>query len=329
VNAGQSSFVRTLYPQAMIHALGAQIATVKPVDQLGLLYDTWAFGQSGYAPVTTYLDLARTIPLDADPLVWRQIVSTLVAIDRLYRDRPDQAAFVAFARDWLHPLAARLGWDARANEEPNAAILRQAVLVALSRFGDQAVIAEARRRFDIGLRNPQEVSAAVRRTALFIVARHADSETLDRLLALLRDSKDPLEKQNTLETLAVIADLSGAQRVLEFSIGPYAAAGAAVSVFISVAIEHTDMAWNFALQHVDQPGFPIDPVTRQLLLPAIASRSSDLKRAADLQAYADQHIPSSVREGVESAISSINLNVKFRAERIPEIDAWLAGQTAR
>jgi aminopeptidase N len=262
-------------------------------------------------------------------LVWRQIVSTLVAMDRLYQDRPGKAAFEAYARDRLHPLANRLGWDVQANEEPNAAILRQAVLVALSRFGDQPVIAEARRRFDMGLRNPQEVSPAVRRTALLIVARHADAETLDRLLASLRNSKDPLEKQNTLEALAFTADPSGTQRVLEFAVGPDAPAGAAVLVLMAAGSEHSDLTWNFALQHVDQPGFPMDPVTRQLVLPLILRGSVDPKRAADLQTYASQHFPANARESVESAISSIKLNVKFRAERIPEIDAWLAKQPAR
>jgi aminopeptidase N len=329
VNAGQSSFIRTLYPRAMIEALSTQIAGVKPVDQLGLLYDTWAFGESGYAPITSYLDLTRAIPVDADPVVWRQIVSTLVSVDRLYEDSPGHAAFIAFARDRLHPLAVRLGWDAQANEEPNAATLRQSVLVALSRFGDQPVIEEARRRFDIALRSPGEVSPAARRTALLIVARHADAETLDRLIALVRTTKDTLEKQNTLDALTGIADPSGAQRVLELAVSPDAPAGAAVTVFFTLSREHPDLAWSFALQHVDQPGFPMDPVTRQALLPAIASSSSDRKRAADLQTYADQHIPASARQSVESAISTINLNVKFRAERLPEIDAWLAGQTAR
>ena len=267
VNAGQSSFVRTLYPQAMIQALSANIAALKPADQAGVLNDAWALGQSGYAPITNYLDLTRKIPVDADPVVWIQIISTLVGVDRLSADRPGHAAFVAFARDRLRPLAVRLGWDAQANEEPNAATLRESVLVALGRFGDQPVIAEARRRFDAALRNPREVSPAVRRTALSIVARQADAETLDRLITLLRTTQDPLEKQNTLEALAAIADPSGAQRVLEFSISPDAPAGTVDSIFVDVSREHPDLAWTFALQHVDQPGFPIDSSTRLELMP--------------------------------------------------------------
>jgi hypothetical protein len=236
-------------------------------------------------------------------------------------------AFMAFARNRLYPLALRLGWDAQATEESNAATLRDAVLVALSRFGDEAVIAEARRRFEIALQNPREASPAVRRTALSIVARHADAETLDRLITLLRATHDPLEKQNTFEALADIADISGAQRVLELAVGPDAPAGTAAYIVFYVSREHPDLAWNFAL-HVDQPGSPIDPSMRLRLMPGIASGSSDRKRATDLETYADQHIPTSARQYVKAAISNINLNVKFKAERLPEIDRWLASKTA-
>ena len=329
VNAGQSSYVRTAYSHALIEALSTQITSVKPVDELGILYDAWALGESGYAPVTNYLDLIQAIPADADPIVWLQIVSTLVTIDGFYKDNPGHTVFMAFARDRLTPLAVRLGWDAQTKEEPNAATLRDAVLAALSRFGDQVVIAEARRRFQIALRNPREVSPTVRRTALSIIARYADAETLDRLIALLRATQDPLEKQNTLEALAGIADPSGARRVLELAAGPDAPAGTAAYIVFYVSREHPDLGWNFALQHVDKPDFPVDPQVRLGLMPAIATQSSDRKRVADLQAYADQHIPSSARQNVEASISTINLSAKFKAERLPEIDAWLAAKTAR
>jgi hypothetical protein len=174
------------------------------------------------------------------------------------------------------------------------------------------------------LRNPSDVSAAVRRSALSIVARQADAQTLDRLIASLGTMQDPLEKQNTLEALATIADPSGAQRVLQFSIGPDAPAGTVDSMLNAVSREHPDLTWNFALQHVDQPGFPMDSATRLELMPSIASRSTDRRRAGELETYAAQHIPASARQNVESAVASISLNVKFRAERLPQIDQWVA-----
>jgi aminopeptidase N len=325
VNAGQSSYARTLYPRSMIQVLSAHISALKSADQAGILYDAWALGQSGYEPITNYLDLSRNIPVDADPIVWRQIVSTLVALDRLYADDTrGHAAFTAYARDRLHPLATRLTWDAQAHEDPNVGTLRQAVLVALSRFGDDSVIAEARRRFDLGLQNRAAVSPTVWRTALAIVAQRADAKALDSLLALYRSTHDPLEKQNILEALAGIKDSAGAERILELAAGPEAPAGTVGSIFGMVARDHPDLAWSFARQHVDQPGFPMDTFTRLSLMPRIASQSSDRKRAADLTSYAAQHIPASARENVESAISTINLNVQFRAERLPQIDQWLA-----
>ena len=324
VNAGQSAFVRTLYSQAMIRELSTHISAVKPTDQLGILYDAWALGQSGYAPITNYLDLTREIPLDADPIVWLQIVSTLLSVDGLYADDPGHAAFQAYARDRLHPLALRLGWEAKPNEEPSDSKLRDAVLVALSRFGDAQVIAEARSRLDNAQGSSSGVAPSVRRTALAIVARNADAKTLDRLIALYRAAKDPLEKENILQALASITDPAGAQRVLELAAGPKAPAGTVDLIFRQVSRTHPDLAWAFALQHIDKPGFRLESFARLRLMPSIAGASSNPKRIADLQAYARMHMPASARQNVVAAISTINLNLKLRAERIPEIDAWLA-----
>jgi aminopeptidase N len=328
INADHSSYARTLYPQAMIEALGTQMAYTKPVEQLGFLYDAWALGQSGYAPVTNYLDLAGAVPPSADPIVWEQIVSTLVSIDRLYSGDTDHEAFTTFARRMLRPLADRLGWDAQNKEESNVSVLREAVLVALSRFGDQSVVTEARRRFVISLRNPQEVPPAVRRTALLIVAHHADAETLDLLISRLRATPDPLEKENLVRALADIADPSGARRVLELALSSDAPAGTTEFILTRVSAAHPDLSWNFALQHLDQIWPLTDSRARFRLMPAIASRSADRVRAADLQTYADQNIPSGTRQDVEAAIATIALNGKFRAERLPEIGVWLARKTA-
>jgi aminopeptidase N len=323
VNEGQSAFARTLYPRAMLNALTASIGKFKPADQLGLLYDSWALGRSGYEPVTDFLDMARSLPAGADPVVWMRVVGNLISIDRSYTGNPGRTAFLTFARKLLNPVAAKLGWDPIGHEESNDAKLRDAVLTALGRFGDQSVIADAQRRFEAMMRDPNAVSPAVRRTVISIVAHNADGHTLDRLIALLRSTQDPLEKQKLLSALAGVADTAGAKRVAEVGVGADAPAGFAPYALMILSQDHPDLAWKVALERVDRPDFPIDTFLKLRLLPTIAATSSDRQRIADLNAYANQHLPSTARRNVEEASFTIGMNAKFRAERIKEIDRWL------
>jgi hypothetical protein len=136
--------------------------------------------------------LRQSAPFACSPA--RSGGSTLVSIDRLYEEAAGRDGFVRFALEILHPLGERLGWDVRPSEDAIVPMLRDEVLVALGEFGDKQVTAEARRRFEMSLQNPQAVSPAVRRTALSIVARESDKETFDRLIALLHATQDPLEK---------------------------------------------------------------------------------------------------------------------------------------
>ncbi len=323
VNAGESSFARTLYSQAMVRALGEHFAAAGAANQLGILYDTWALGESGYEPITNYLDLAQKLPLDADPVVWVQVVNTLASLDRLYRDAPGRAKFAEFVRARLHPLEQRVGWDAQPGEDANTSRLRSAVLETLSLYDDSQTIAEARRRWDQALQDPGSLSPEVRRTALTIVARHADATTFGSLMDLARAANDPLEKEHIWEALAGVADPASARRMLELAASPEAPAGTVGSTFRSLAANHPDLAWKFALAHVDQPGYPVESFERLRLMPAIASASNDQKRAGELENYARRHIPASAQQNVVSAIATIQLNARLRAQRLPEIDAWL------
>ncbi len=329
VNAGQTAFVRTLYSQPILTRLIAKLPTEESANQLGLFYDNWALGQSGYEPVTCYLDLTRALPITADPIVWQQVIRTLTAIDRLYAKEPGQNAFRRFARDRLNPLASRLGWEPSSGEEENAAVLREAVLEALSRFGDQSTIEEARRRFALFLQQPNQTSPAMRRIVLSIMARHADSQTLDRLIQLLRATNDPLEKELIWSSLLGVADRGGAQRVLDLALGPDVPAGTQPYVPMAVSRDHPDLAWKFATEHVDRPGFTVDSQIRLFMMPAIAGSSNELGRAQELEQYAHEHIPSSAHRFVEEAVETIKLNSKFREQQLSEIDRWLANPTAR
>jgi hypothetical protein len=66
-----------------------------------------------------------------------------------------------------------------------------------------------------------------------------------------------------------------------------------------------------------------------LVIPLIAAASTEGKRVTELQSYADQHIPGSARQSVESAVATINLNRKFKSERLPQITKWLTASATQ
>jgi aminopeptidase N len=168
------------------------------------------------------------------------------------------------------------------------------------------------------------MSPATRRIVLAIVMQQADASVVDRVLAKIKETKDPLEKETLLGLLIQVEDAALAERVLNFAIGPEGVAGSAPEMFWSLSHQHPDLAWNHALQYLNRLNASLDPQMQLMLIPAIAANSMDPKRMGELKAYADQHIPPSARQYVESAMASIQLNANFRSERLPKIDRWLS-----
>jgi len=323
VNTGHKGYARVRYTPSLFSDLSAHLATASPVDQVGVLQDAWALGQSEYAPITNVIQLIDALPPDANPIVWLRAVRILQAIDHLYDGLPTQAAFHDWARVRLAPVGARVGWDAAPGQAPNATELRMPLLIALARFGDRAASEEGAKRYAAIQSDPASQPPEARRAAREIVARQADAEAFNRLVAQLRSTRDPLEKQDIFEALTDVADQALAARLLEMIIGPDAPAGSMPDLLLSVAEEHPDLAWKFGVAHVDVPGFPMDRSTRMTVMPLLCAPSADLRRVPELKAYAAQHLPAAAGRSVESAVAQIKLNAHVRRVQLAQIDAWL------
>jgi aminopeptidase N len=181
------------------------------------------------------------------------------------------------------------------------------------------VIAEARRIQAGSGAEP----AGTRRVATRITAQNADAAGFDRLVADLRATRDPLAKRRLLEALSANNDPVLAGRVLDLIFGPDAPAGSVPSLLALMAVQHPELAWRYATAHIDAPGVPVDPSTRNQLMPQIASSSGELKRIDELKAYAAAKLEPVAAKQVEGAIGQIRLNARMRAEGLPQIDAWL------
>jgi aminopeptidase N len=321
VNAGQAGYFRTLYPQAQIAQLRGGFGKLATIDQLGLMNDIWALGMAGNEPLTDYLDLAAAVPADAAPEVWQDVVGSLSSIDYYYEGSPEQAAFRKYALATLQPVFARVGWEAKPGEADPVRRLRSSLIGALAGLDDQAVIAEARRRFAAG---GDAVPVVLRNVILGIVAHNADAATWDKLHAQAQAETTPLIKDQLYGLLAIAKDDALAQRALDLALTDEPGATNSAGMISRVSGEHPDMAFDFAVAHREQVDKLVDSTSRSRYYPGIGGGSRDPKMIDKLNAFADAYIAKSSRRATDTAIAGIQYRREVIEKRLPQVTAWLA-----
>jgi aminopeptidase N len=326
-NAGQRTYARTLYAPAEREGLIAAVPRLDADDQLGLLYDGWALGASGYQPVEALLETIRRLPVDAEPGVWRQAIEILEEIDLLHDPGPGRETYRRGIRGLLRPLAAYAGWDEKPGESYNMPLTRALLLRLLARFGDPEIRAEAARRYARFLADPGSVSPNLREALLRIVAIHADAAAFDRLLAMLRASRDNLEREQLSHVMTSFEDPTLVERALDFALGPEALSGQGAWLVDDIANWHPDAAWRYALAH--QERMPKDSETQLLFMPMIAAHAHRTERAAELMAYARAHVPRSDWHTSEEAALEIGFRARVARTVVPRIDQWFAARDFR
>lgn len=324
INDGQAGYFRSLYDSALLKDLTARFRQLSSDNQMGLLHDTRALGYAGYEPLTDFLNLAEQADPSMDPKVQDVIAGQLAGIDDLYRGLPGQARFRTFSRNLLAPLFAKVGWDAAAGENQNVTLLRATLLQALSQFDDPSVIAEARKRFAAYLKDSAHIAADTRRSMLVIVAQHADAKTWEQLHALVKTEKDTMARQELYALLGSARDRALAEKALSLALTQEAPITTRPSIVKSVSGEYPEMAFDFVNRHLAAVNAWLERDSRNQFVPNLVSNGNDPKLVPRLKSYAAGHIPPTARNAAVKSESSITFNAQVRAQRLPDVDRWLA-----
>lgn len=325
VNAGQSGYYRTLYTPQHFARIKTEFASLAAIDQLGVFTDAWALGSNGQQPAFDALELAAATPVQADPQIWGTVATVFDVINDLYiGSGARQDAFRAFAIARLTPVLARVGWNARPDEPDTIAILRNDLISTLSALGDRTVIAEAQRRHAASKKDASAIPAPLRKSILGVVARHADAATWDQMHAAALSEKTPLIKDHLYSLLSSTQDESLARRALDLSLTAEPGATNSAEMISQVAELHPDLAFDFAIAHMNEVNHKIDFASRSRYYPGLASRSVDPAMIKKVNAYASAHLTASSRRDADTAIARITYRIKVRTERLPAVDAWLA-----
>jgi aminopeptidase N len=322
VNYGQAGYYRTLYQEPILARLTASFASLRPIDQIGLLADNWALGSAGYESPAVALRLADAVSTTGNPRLIARVARITADLDSLYRDDPAHRAMVAaFAADKLAPALNRLGWTARPNEPANDVVLRSELIGTLGRMGDPAVLGRARQGF--AANDPLVRSGPLRETILGIVAVNADAATWDRLRAMARAETNPLVKSQLYRLLGSTRDEALARRALELALTDEPGATNASQIIGAVAGRHPDLAFDFALANRERVERLVDASSRSRYFARLANASTDPAMVDKLTRYAERYLPVESRGAVNESIAAIRDRIRMRERSQPEITRWL------
>jgi aminopeptidase N len=322
VNSGQTGYYRTLYTPEMLDRLTGNFAKLKPIDQVGLLADTWGLGLAGHQSASEALDMIDAVPADANPRVWAGVAAILGSIYRMYDGDPQHQAMLSrYASAKLSPVLNRIGWTPKATEPATVGVLRSNLIATLGSVGDRAVVAEATRRFTTN--DPSVRAGPLRSTITSVVSLNVTPAEWERLRAQAQAEQNPLVKAQLYRLLGASRDPALARRALELALTPEPGATTSAGIITTVAAQHPDLAYDFAIQNREAVGALVDVSSRSRYFPQLGGGSANSAMVAKLQDYARRYMTPESRRPADQAMVGIQERIRVRQTRLPDITRWL------
>jgi aminopeptidase N len=328
VNADAVGYYRVQYDADTLAVNTRLFSGAVDGDRIALLDDQWALVGSGEAPLQSFLALASSMGADRDARAWRQIVQALAIIEYAERGSLGAKAFAAYARALIKPVADGLGWDAAPQETPDVGALRDTLLRDLSRWGDQATIDEARRRFAAFVKDPHGVSADAQATLLTIVGQNADAATFAQLHTLAKDAKDDTFMQRCYVALARVRDPDLAGQVVQLALSdeiPPQANTLSLRLILTLAREHPRLSWDTYIAHQDQLMKSVPSEGRSLVIAEQTPAAYwDALPLDQLEAWVRANIPKGASDNLARGMETAHYLAAQKPALVKAADAYLA-----
>jgi aminopeptidase N len=323
VNGGQLGYFRTLYSPAMAATLVEGLPGFAPIDQLGLLRDSFALADAGYQPTGPALDMLAAVPGDANPIVAQGAVARWSRVHDVALE-PAKPEVAALARERWLPRLEQLGFDPKPSESLVDTDLRGDLLEMLGRIGDETVSAEASRRFAALAADPKSLDGPLKTTWLGIVARNATAEEWDRLAALAANAPSAVERQAYFVLLGAAKDPVLAQKALDFALTGEAGTTSA-AIIAAVAGSNADLAFDFAVANRAKVETLVDASGRVGYIAGLAATSRDEAMIGKLEALRTT-VPADEWREIDRRIAGIRERLATEPRVAGEVGGWLAAR---
>jgi len=213
LNAGQEVPMRVINTTSMNKRLakGIKSKALPICDRAALLTDGYALVKAGQMPPEDLVRLLSSYTEEDEYIVWQGLSSVLNGLKSIMEANSPvmHDKFIEVAKKLVLRMIGDVGWEKKETDGHQTVLLRATIIGLLSTFcsTDEAVISEARRRFEKFLLDPtdmQGLPSDMRSTVFRIVLKNGGKKEYDAIKAYFFTSTDGAEQKLVLGSLGSI-----------------------------------------------------------------------------------------------------------------------------
>ncbi len=326
LNAHEGSIYRVAYDKNMMAMLedAQKNGELDPLDRLGLIRDLFALSEAGEMETTMALEMAELYKNETEYIVWVELVTGLRTIANLLAGTKAYEPFRAYARSILAGAAERVGWEAKTNESNNDALTRTLVLGTASFFGDQKVIAAAKKKFAEMKTKP--IPADLHSVVYATIAREGGELQYETLLAHYRAEGMHEEKNRFLGALGLFQSKKLLSRTLAFTMTNEVRMQDRNGAFASVMLNPygRTLGWDYLKKNWNRIGESYGKGNHLLSrLVGILNRNTTKEAYNDIKKFFKTHSAPAAERTIEQTLEQIDSNIGWLARDYKKIEKWL------
>ncbi|GAB1610661.1 puromycin-sensitive aminopeptidase-like [Argonauta hians] len=328
LNLNSVGVFRVQYSSEMLHSLlkGIGDQTIPPTNRLALQSDLFALSRAGMVPTVEVLKFVQSYKNEDNYTVWNDLAQNLANIALLlqYTNYYDQ--YKVFVRNLLEKIAGKVGWEAAADENHLTTLLRDLVLSRMGRYGDPAVLQEARKRFRDHVSGEKPLPADLKSPVYLTVVCHGDESVLTSMLELYEKAQMQEEMSRISRTIGAVTEKKLIARVLDFAISDKVRSQDTVFVIAGVtgSVLGREMAWQFVKDNWQffYQRYQGGALIARLLKFTTENFASEVQ-AREVEEFFAAHPAASATRNIQQSCENIRLNARWLAEEADEVGQFL------
>jgi aminopeptidase N len=329
-NAGQPGPFRIQYDSSLLASLKASVQSkaIGASDRIGIIGDAVTLSKAGLVPLTDVFSILQSYADEDNFSVWQEVAGALGSISNILEGTEAAELFTKFKANLWTKIASQLGWESQPGESDLTALLRALAIGAIGNTGNEAVIAEARKRFEKYLEDPTSLPSNLRDVVFRLVVARGDAKDQETMKKVFLNATSPEVKTSSLYAVGSTRDPELLEKTLEWGfnsgevrsqdihnvLGSCSQTGPGkIATFNAVKKN-----WDVIVERYGNAGF---------LGRSVVDYSSGgfvtLDKATEVEEFYKTHTMNAIDRSVQQCLERIRSAAGWRARELDSAIAWL------